>query len=926
MRFPTLPLVGLASLLWQSVALAVTPAPIFTDHMVLQRDLPVKVWGTGEPGEKVTVSFAGQRQSATTDDAGQWSVALSPLKASHEGRELEIRGRNTITYQDVLVGEVWLCSGQSNMEKPLGEKKGQRPTDNYRSELAAADHPNLRLYHVPRQGKVKNADVQMQWLQTTPETLEQSEFSAVGYFFGQDILNNLDVPVGIIHSSFGGTMIEAWMPEQAFTSTPKLEKLFRERYFAWVKGVQASELYQSMITPVAPYTLRGFLWYQGEANAMLGEEDIYATKLEALVQSWRQVWDREDAPFYFVQLAPFNYSEWESFPTWMTSEALPRFWEVQASIDLPHTGSVVTTDLAGDAKDIHPTAKKEVGRRLANLAMVETYGRDDILAYSPTFKDFKVQDDGTVQIDFENVGDGLRRNSGNALSHFELAGKGRNFEPAEARLLDKDTVVVSSSLVRHPEAVRFAWHETATPNLVNSAGLPAQPFRTDSWPVQMTRPKPTDVATLGWDAVPQILERIQAPTFPNRDFKVTDYGAKGDGKADNTDAIRKAIKAAHEAGGGRVVIPEGTFMTGAVHLLSNVNLHVSEGATLRFIFDENKYFPLVHTRYEGTEHMGISPLIYAFEQENIAITGKGTLDGSATPETWWGWDWNEYEGGICKESKERLLQMGADGVPVEDRVFGPGSYLRPNFIQPYRCKNVLIEGVKIVRSPMWIVHPVLSENVTVRGLHIESHGPNNDGCNPESSRDVLIEETLFDTGDDCIAIKSGKNNDGRRVGKASENIIVRNCRMKEGHGGVVLGSEVSGDIRNVFVENCLMDSPHLDRALRFKSNTVRGGIVENIYMRDVEVGQTVLGVVTANFMYDHRSKGPHQPVVRNVHVERVTSHGSPRVMSIVGIPEGVIDGIHFRDCTFTNITHPDIVKDAGQITFENVIIEPKAEK
>lgn len=428
----------------------------------------------------------------------------------------------------------------------------------------------------------------------------------------------------------------------------------------------------------------------------------------------------------------------------------------------------------------------------------------------------------------------------------------------------------------------------------------------------------------GWDAVPGILEKIQAPEFPERDFPITDFGARDDGKTLNTEAIRAAIEACHEAGGGRVVVDGGTFLTGAVHLLSNVNLHVTEGTTLRFSTDVEDYLPLVHTRYEGTELINISPLIYAFEQENIAVTGAGTLDGSATPETWWAWDWDPEMGRICKESKNRLLAMNKAGVPVEERVFGKGSYLRPNFIQPYRSRNILIEGVTIIRSPMWIVHPVLSENVTVRGLTIHSHGPNNDGCNPESSRYVLIEDSIFDTGDDCIAIKSGKNNDGRRLAAPSENIIIRNNRMKDGHGGVVMGSEVSGDIRNVYVENCVMDSPRLDRALRFKSNTVRGGIAENIYMRNIEVGQTAIAVVTANYLYDNLNKGPHQPVVRNVHLENVNSSGSPRVMSIVGIPEGIIDGIHFKNCTFKGITHPDIVRHAGLVTLEGVTIEPAA--
>jgi polygalacturonase len=279
----------------------------------------------------------------------------------------------------------------------------------------------------------------------------------------------------------------------------------------------------------------------------------------------------------------------------------------------------------------------------------------------------------------------------------------------------------------------------------------------------------------GWAQVPTILGRIKAPTFPNRDFKLTDYGAVADGKTDNTEAIRKAIAACNAAGGGRVVVPPGVTLTGAIHLKSNVNLHIPEGATLKFIPDPAKYLPVVLTRFEGTECMNYSPLIYAYEQQNLAITGKGVLDGSASAENWWAWK------RTGNDAVRRLLEFNDKGTSVAERVFGEGHKLRTNFIQPYRSRNILIEDVTINNSPMWEIHPVLCTNVTVRGVTVVSHGPNNDGCNPESSRDVLIENCVFDTGDDCIAIKSGRNNDGRRIGVPSENIIVRNSTMKDGH-------------------------------------------------------------------------------------------------------------------------------------------------
>ena len=422
-----------------------------------------------------------------------------------------------------------------------------------------------------------------------------------------------------------------------------------------------------------------------------------------------------------------------------------------------------------------------------------------------------------------------------------------------------------------------------------------------------------------WADYESVLARIKAPTFSDRDFPITQFGAKPGN--DCTEAITAAIAACNTAGGGRVVVPAGEWLTGAIHLKSNVNLHVSAGATLRWIFDLAKY-PIVFTRWEGVECMNYSPFIYAYGQENIAVTGPGTLDGGADWATWWSWN-NKSQGTVKqKSSRDALIRMGEANVPVAQRVFGPGHFLRPNFIQPYHCKNILIEGVTIIRSPMWEIHPVMSQNITVRGVKIISHGPNNDGCNPESSRDVLIEDTLFDTGDDCIAIKSGRNGDGRRVNVPSENIVIRNCIMKDGHGGVVLGSECTGGIRNVFVENCQMDSPELDRALRFKNNAVRGGILENVFMRNVQIGRVGEAVLTIDLLYEEGAKGDFKPIVRNIQLDNVTSSASPRVMYIRGFEGAIIDNIRISNSTFSGVTETDVVSHAGTISLANVTIIP----
>lgn len=444
--------------------------------------------------------------------------------------------------------------------------------------------------------------------------------------------------------------------------------------------------------------------------------------------------------------------------------------------------------------------------------------------------------------------------------------------------------------------------------------------------------KTTDVQD-PWKTADAILARIKAPEFPDKDFLITDYGATGDSVTDCTDAFKKAIEACHAAGGGRVVVPEGKFSTGAIHLKSNVNLYVSKGAKILFSRDPSKYLPQVYTRFEAVELMNYSPLIYAYEQENIAITGEGELDGQADDDHWWYWKGKWGHAGVNREAREhqqkpaneRLKKMAEDGVPVSERIFGDGDYLRPSFVQPYKCKNVLIEGVTIRDSPMWVIHPVLSENVTIRNVTVISHGPNSDGCDPESSKDVLIEGCVFDTGDDCIAIKSGRDHDGRRVNVPSENIIVRNCVMKDGHGGVVIGSEISGNVRNVFAENCEMSSPNLDRALRLKSNSRRGGTIENIYMRNVTIGTLAEAVLHVDMFY-FKETGDYLPVVRNIQMKNVTSKNSPYAVYINSDEKYPVENIVIEDCVFDNVKKGNLLKGYKNLEFKNVTVNGEQQK
>ena len=413
-----------------------------------------------------------------------------------------------------------------------------------------------------------------------------------------------------------------------------------------------------------------------------------------------------------------------------------------------------------------------------------------------------------------------------------------------------------------------------------------------------------------WNIIyPSIEERISDPVFPDARYDISDFGAKAnDSGFLNHHAINAAIDKCSGGGGGAVVVPKGVWHTGPVRLKSNVNLHLEEGAILLFSSDLSQY-PLVLTRWEGMDCYNYQPMIYAYDETNVAVTGKGVIDGGATNDDWWRmcgsprYGWKE---GVVSQKTGRplLMQWNKEKVPVEERRMGDGFGMRTQLVNFHSCKNVLMEGVTLLRSPFWVIHPLLCENVTMRGLHIENDGPNGDGCDPESCKDVLIEDCYFDTGDDCIAIKSGRNNDGRRWSVPSENIIVRNCQMKNGHGGVVIGSEISGGFRNLFVENCVMDSPELDRVIRIKTNTCRGGVVEDVFVRNVEVGQCREAVLKINLLYEPREADDRGfvPVVRNVWLNNVTCEKSRYGVMIVGLDEGpCVYNINVTDCNFTGV-------------------------
>ena len=440
-----------------------------------------------------------------------------------------------------------------------------------------------------------------------------------------------------------------------------------------------------------------------------------------------------------------------------------------------------------------------------------------------------------------------------------------------------------------------------------------------------------------WAGADRILKEMTHVHFPDRSVCITDFGAvSGDSLQLATEAINNAILAMNQAGGGVVVVPDGTFWTGPITLKSNVNLHLEDGATLKFSTEVAQYFPAVPSRWEGIDCNNTHPLIYAYGETNIALTGKGTIDGCASYNDWWGrgriterrpWllDPSDPKSPVMEGSRVCLLAWGESGAPMYERTFVAADGLRPQTIHFNRCTTVLIEGVTLLNSPFWVIHPLMCNDLTVRGITANNNGPNGDGCDPESCRNVLIEDCVFNTGDDCIAIKSGRNEDGRKWGIPSENIIVRNCTMANGHGGVVIGSEISGGFRNLYVENCKMDSPNLDRVIRIKTSTARGGVIEGIHVRNVEVGQCREAVLRINLKYEQNeiARRGFIPEVRDVTLENVTCRKSTYGVRFDGLDDQTkINDITLRNCTFEGVQRESVLQSGlvGTVSFEGTTI------
>ena len=456
---------------------SITLPKILGHNMVLQQKKAVPVWGTAAPGEKITVTFAGQNKNTIADKSGNWMVKLKAMKASFTPQEMTIKGTNTIVLKNILIGEVWLCSGQSNMEYAMRKysnyetkTKGYHPPED---DLTKANNTNIRIFLDRR--KYMNPDSEhLGWDAAMGRSLV--DFSAVGYYFAKDLYAKLHVPIGMISAAIPGSRIEPWIESSKLDFQPKLKNGKMLAKLSTDAG-ESGKFYESMIQPLIPYSIKGILWYQGESNCFLGENISYAFKLKTLIESWRNNWNDKNLSFYFVQIAPFNYSSSKDKP--LDTETLPKFWEAQAlNLKLKNTALATITDLNDTITELHPGYKWEVGRRLSLIAANKAYGLKNVVCSGPVFQKMKIVNN-SIEVRFSNTGSGLTSRDGKPLTWFRIAGADGKYIGAKAQIKG-NTVIVSAPEITEPKSVRFGWNEAAQSNFINKEGLPAVPFRSDN--------------------------------------------------------------------------------------------------------------------------------------------------------------------------------------------------------------------------------------------------------------------------------------------------------------------------------------------------------------------------------------------------------------------------------------------------------------
>lgn len=453
---------------------------VFSDNMVLQRNKPLTVWGKATAGKEVTIIFSTQKITTTADTAGNWSVTLAPLAISSVPQGLVIQSETIITLQNILVGDVWLCTGQSNMEYPLDRKwkkyaAPKKGNDTAEEELKKPNKAEgIRYLYVERTlNKIPELPTRG-WTNCDDTVLKY--ISAIGYFFAKEIYAATNIPIGIISSSWGGTRIEQWTPPAAYKLSPIFKDSVTSDTFR-IDGMKPGQMYKGMIQPLIPFGIKGILWYQGESNCMIEDQATYPEKFRLFVNSWRNLFKDDQLPFYTVEISPFLYTSRKD-PKKHSTDLLAKFWEAQAKcLKIPNTEMVVTTDLVDNLSDIHPSYKWIVAHRLALTALAKTYNKTSVTYSGPVYESMK-KNKHDIELQFNHTGSDLSVSDGKPLNWFIVAGKDKKFVKADA-VIEGNKLIVSSTEVSKPRYVRFAWDETAQPNFINKEGLPARPFRTD---------------------------------------------------------------------------------------------------------------------------------------------------------------------------------------------------------------------------------------------------------------------------------------------------------------------------------------------------------------------------------------------------------------------------------------------------------------
>lgn len=462
-------------------AYAIELPKVFSDNMILQRNQIVDIWGKAKPNENITVTFNKQSKKTKADTQGKWQLLLDPLTASHIPSIMEINGEEEkITLKNILVGDVWICSGQSNMEYPLDRnlKKyaaAAKGIDVAWEELAKPKSNQIRYLYAERSttgGDIKSVG----WVTPAKDSIIRN-ISALGYFFAKEIHTEINIPIGIISTSWGGTRIEEWTPKTAYLNSNVFKDSIAGKENFTIDGLVPGQKFESMFLPIVPFAVKGMLWYQGESNCIIEDQQTYPEKMKLLVNTYRSLLKNPTMPFYYVQIAPYTYSKRKDKIKHSVEQlALFREAQTQCLSIINNSGMIIISDLVDKTSDIHPPYKWEVGHRLALLALNKTYGKK-IICSGPTYQSFKIEKNKMI-LSFDNLAGGLISNDGQPLNWFTIAGLDGNFVEAKAEIQGKK-IVVQSEIVKNPVAVRFAWHESAIPNLCNQSGLPAAPFRTD---------------------------------------------------------------------------------------------------------------------------------------------------------------------------------------------------------------------------------------------------------------------------------------------------------------------------------------------------------------------------------------------------------------------------------------------------------------